>query len=144
MRIEATRPWRHRHAANSMWYHTRAMRRVLDHVQLAIPRGSEDIARRFYTGVLGFEEVAKPPELASRGGAWFRSGAVTLHLGVEDDFMPAKKAHPALRCEDYATILIKCTEHKIDVILDPLPFAGRPHCYIADPFGNRIELISDG
>ena len=120
------------------------MQRTLDHVQLAIPRGSEDAARRFYIGVLGFDEVAKPPELAARGGAWFRSGTVTLHVGVDDAFTPATKAHPALCCEDYAEILKKCTEHNVDITPDPLPFAGRAHCYIADPFGNRIELISAG
>jgi hypothetical protein len=101
-----------------------------------------DIGRRFYTGVLGFGEVANPPDLASRGGAWFRPGDVTLHLGAEDDFMPAKKPDPALRRQDCATILTKCADHKIDVILDPLPLAGRQQCYSVGRFGNRIELIS--
>ncbi|MBV9700068.1 MAG: glyoxalase, partial [Candidatus Eremiobacteraeota bacterium] len=66
----------------------------LDHVALAIPPEREDAAREFYAGVLGFEEVAKPPELAARGGAWFRSGDARLHLGVDREFRPAKKAHP--------------------------------------------------
>jgi catechol 2,3-dioxygenase-like lactoylglutathione lyase family enzyme len=78
----------------------RAMLRQLDHVQLAIPRGSEDVARAFYVDVLGFEEVPKPAELAVRGGAWFRSGAITLHLGIDNAFTPATKAHPAFRCDD--------------------------------------------
>jgi catechol 2,3-dioxygenase-like lactoylglutathione lyase family enzyme len=113
----------------------------LDHVQIAIPRGCEDVARTFYVDVLRFEELPKPAELAARGGAWFRSGTVTLHLGIDDAFVPARKAHPALRCDDYVVVLKKCTAHGIAVVPDPLPFAGRPHCYIADPFGNRIELI---
>jgi catechol 2,3-dioxygenase-like lactoylglutathione lyase family enzyme len=113
----------------------------LDHVQLAIPAGSESVARKFYVDALGFEEVAKPEELARRGGAWFRTGDVTLQLGVDEPFTPAKKAHPALRCTDYQTLLERLQRHGIVVTPDPLPFEGRPHCYIADPFGNRLELI---
>ncbi len=67
-----------------------------DHVQLAMPTGEEEKARAFYSGILGLEEVAKPPELAKRGGAWFKAGDVALHLGVEADFRPARKVHPAL------------------------------------------------
>ena len=72
----------------------------IDHVQLAMPAGQEDVARRFYTGVLGIPEVPKPPVLAARGGCWFEAGAVRVHLGVEDDFRPARKAHPALVVAD--------------------------------------------
>lgn len=117
------------------------MLRHLDHIQLAIPRQSEDVARAFYCELLGLEEVPKPAELAKRGGAWFRSGTITLHLGVDDAFTPATKAHPAFRCDDYQAILDKCVAHGVAVVSDPLPFEGRPHCYIADPFGNRLELI---
>ena len=113
----------------------------LDHVQLAIPRDGEEKARTFYVTVLGFEEVPKPPELSKRGGAWFRSGNVSLHLGVDDLFTPAKKAHPALRCHDYQKLIQRMAEHGILVTPDELPFEGRPHCYVSDPFGNRIELI---
>jgi len=113
----------------------------LDHVQLAIPRDGEEKARAFYVGILGFEEIPKPPELAKRGGAWFRIGNVSLHLGVDDPFTPAKKAHPALRCENYEALIHKMTDHGIKVTPDELPFEGRPHCYVSDPFGNRIELI---
>jgi catechol 2,3-dioxygenase-like lactoylglutathione lyase family enzyme len=113
----------------------------LDHVQSAIPANSESIARKFYVDALGFDEVPKPAELARRGGAWLTSGDVTLHLGVDDPFTPAKKAHPALRCADYQALLDRLRGHGIVVTPDPLPFEGRPHCYIADPFGNRIELI---
>lgn len=113
----------------------------LDHVQIAIPRNGEDIARAFYTGILGFEEVPKPPELANRGGAWFRSGSATLHLGVDDTFTPATKAHPAFRCVRYAELLERLRAHAVLVTEDAIPFEGRPHCYVADPFGNRIEII---
>ena len=73
---------------------------AVDHVQLAMPRGREPEARAFYQGLLGLEERPKPPVLAARGGCWFSNGRVTLHLGVEDDFRPARKAHPALVVED--------------------------------------------
>ena len=68
----------------------------LDHVQLAMPRGEEDEARRFYAGILGLTELEKPPNLAERGGVWFALGEQQLHLGVEDEFRPARKAHPAI------------------------------------------------
>jgi catechol 2,3-dioxygenase-like lactoylglutathione lyase family enzyme len=113
----------------------------LDHVQLAIPKGSEDRARAFYVDVLGFQEVPKPKELAERGGAWFRSGDVVLHLGVDEDFTPAKKAHPALRCDGYDALLARIAKHGLAISPDPVQFEGRPHCYISDPFGNRIEFI---
>jgi catechol 2,3-dioxygenase-like lactoylglutathione lyase family enzyme len=113
----------------------------LDHVQLAIPAGGESIARTFYVEALGFDEVPKPDELAKRGGAWFRSGDVALHVGVDEAFAPAKKAHPALRCADYQKLLERLEFYGIAVTPDPLLFNGRPHCYISDPFGNRLELI---
>ncbi len=115
----------------------------LDHVQLAMPPGREDDARAFYVGVLGFEEVPKPSELAARGGAWFRSGSVTFHVGVEADFRAARKAHPALCCANYTALCERLRECGIAVADDPLPFEGKPHAYVADPFGNRIELIAD-
>jgi catechol 2,3-dioxygenase-like lactoylglutathione lyase family enzyme len=113
----------------------------LDHIQIAMPAGAEEAARRFYVGVLGFEEIPKPAELAPRGGAWFRSGSTNVHLGVDPDFVPARKAHPALRCSQYDTLLERLADHDIPVVPDSLPFEGRRHCYIADPFGNRIEII---
>lgn len=113
----------------------------LDHVQIAIPPGQEERARAFYVGALEFEEVPKPTELAARGGAWFRSGEVALHVGVDESFIPAKKAHPALRCRGYDALLKRLNDHGIAVTPDPLLFDGRPHCYVSDPFGNRIELI---
>lgn len=114
---------------------------AIDHAQLAIPAGAEDAARAFYADVLGFEEVPKPPELAKRGGAWFSAGAVRIHLGVDADFVPAKKAHVALRCGAYEALIERLGIAGATVVNDPLPFGGRRHCYVFDPFGNRLELI---
>lgn len=113
----------------------------LDHIQLAMPAGEERAARTFYVTVLGFEEVPKPPELAKRGGAWFRSGSANVHLGVDPEFVPANKAHPAFRCPTYDELIERLAAHGVPVSPDALPFEGKRHCYIADPFGNRIELI---
>ena len=117
------------------------MIRTIDHVQLAIPLGTEAEARQFYVGILGFEELPKPSELVQRGGAWFRSGEATLHVGVDGNFRPAKKAHPALRCTEYEALLTRLKANSVDIVDDGTLFAGRRHCYISDPFGNRIELI---
>lgn len=113
----------------------------LDHIQLAMPAGKEEAARQFYAEALGFEVVSKPSELASRGGVWFRSGSANVHLGVDSDFVPAKKAHPAFRCSNYDALVDRLAALGVTVTTDPLPFDGQRHCYIADPFGNRIELI---
>ncbi len=115
----------------------------IDHVQLAMPEGEEDRAREFYVGVLGLQEVTKPPELAKRGGCWFVSGDVHVHLGVEPDFRPAKKAHPAFRCAGYDGFIKRLSEQGIRVVSDEVPLDGKAHCYVADPFGNRLELISE-
>jgi catechol 2,3-dioxygenase-like lactoylglutathione lyase family enzyme len=113
---------------------------AIDHVQLAMPKGEEDAARQFYCDVLGMTELTKPPILAKRGGCWFASGHVQLHLGVETDFRPAKKAHPALRCSDYAELTARLQQAGIEIIPDDaLP--GTVRGYIHDCFGNRIELI---
>jgi len=80
---------------------------TIDHVQLAMPPGEEDRARAFYVGLLGLMEVPKPTELAKRGGCWFGCGTVQIHLGVETDFRPARKAHPALRCVDYDGLIAR-------------------------------------
>ncbi len=113
---------------------------LIDHVQLAMPAGEEERARAFYGGVLGMSEVAKPAELAKRGGCWFESGGVQLHLGVEADFRPAKKAHPALRCRDYDALTARLRMGGVEVLVDGIP--GVRRCHICDPFGNRIELIA--
>jgi catechol 2,3-dioxygenase-like lactoylglutathione lyase family enzyme len=109
----------------------------LDHVQLAIPDGAEHEARAFYVGVLGLTEVPKPPAMAVRGGAWFEAGEVRIHVGVEEPFVPARKAHPAL-------VMSGLREFISDSGLDATwsdEVSGVSRCHVADPFGNRIELI---
>lgn len=113
---------------------------AIDHVQLAMPSGEEETARRFYRDLLGMTEVAKPPEPAKRGGCWFESGSVQIHLGVETDFRPAKKAHPALRCREYAAFTDKLSKAGVEIAPDT-SIPGVLRCHIHDPFGNRIELI---
>ena len=115
---------------------------AIDHVQLAMPAGEEDRARAFYAGLLGMVELPKPPELAKRGGCWFASGHVQIHLGVEGDFRPARKAHPALRCRDYSGLISHLQAAGVEVKQDTnIPGVRRGH--ISDPFGNRIELIAE-
>lgn len=115
---------------------------AFDHVQLAMPAGEEDRAREFYIGVLGLREMRKPSVLDGRGGVWLTSGTVQIHLGVDPEFRPAKKAHPALRCSAYDELLCKIRSAGVDVHEDPLAVAdGSEHAYVSDPFGNRIELI---
>jgi catechol 2,3-dioxygenase-like lactoylglutathione lyase family enzyme len=114
----------------------------IDHVQLAMPAGEEESARRFYRDVLGMVELTKPPQLARRGGCWFGSGSVQLHLGVEADFRAAKKAHPALRCVDYEGLTARLRSAGVSVTEDE-NIPGVRRCHITDPFGNRIELVSE-
>lgn len=113
---------------------------AIDHVQLAMPAGMEDQARAFYRELLGMAEIEKPAELKKRGGCWFESGTVQVHLGVEAEFHPARKAHPALRCTDYEALTARLREAGVEVVND-LTIPGVRRCHIADPFGNRIELI---
>jgi catechol 2,3-dioxygenase-like lactoylglutathione lyase family enzyme len=112
---------------------------AIDHVQLAMPAGKEDEARAFYAGLLELSEMPKPPELAKRGGAWFERGAVKIHLGVEADFRPARKAHPALVVDDLPALLARLREAGVAPVEDAL--AGYPRAFVSDPFGNRIELL---
>jgi len=113
---------------------------AIDHVQLAMPPGGEDAARRFYCDLLGMNEIAKPPELAKRGGCWFESGTAQIHLGVEPDFRPARKAHPALLCGDYDALTARLRAAGVETREDD-SIPGVRRCHISDPFGNRIELI---
>jgi len=113
---------------------------AIDHIQLAMPVGGEDAARSFYGGLLGLNEMIKPPELAKRGGVWFKGGAATVHVGVEDDFRPARKAHPAFLVQGLAEILDHLRRAGVEVIDDDL-LPGYERAYVADPFGNRIELM---
>lgn len=122
--------------------------RDIDHVQLAAPAGCEDEARRFYGAVLGLAEIEKPPLLAARGGAWFAVGDRQLHIGVEAEFVSARKAHPALRLIDRAALealAARLAEAGVEVTwadAAELPGAGR--FYAHDPWGNRLELIAYG
>jgi len=113
---------------------------ALDHVQLAMPPRREADAERFYAGLLGLERVPKPPPLAAKGGCWFRMGGVQIHLGVEPDFRPAKKAHPALIVTGLDALCAKLRSSGVAVRPnEELP--GVRRCFVDDPFGNRIELI---
>jgi catechol 2,3-dioxygenase-like lactoylglutathione lyase family enzyme len=112
----------------------------LDHVQLAMPPGEEDKARLFYGRILGLTEVTKPPNLALKGGCWFENGTARIHLGVEPEFRPAKKAHPALLVSGLDELAKQLENEGFPVeTVEPLP--GYERVYVSDPFGNRIELL---
>ena len=112
----------------------------VDHVQVAMPRGEEESARTFYAGLLGMTELPKPPALAARGGCWFASGAAVLHLGVEEPFAPARKAHPAFLVEDLDALeaTLAGAGHECTRSDGEIPGVRRFHTH--DPFGNRIEF----
>jgi len=112
----------------------------IEHIQLAMPAGQEDTARGFYSGLLEIPEVPKPADLAKRGGVWFESGQVKVHLGVDPDFRPARKAHPGLLVRNLRELVRRLRVAGIEVV-EAEPLAGWDHVYIADPFGNRIELM---
>jgi catechol 2,3-dioxygenase-like lactoylglutathione lyase family enzyme len=112
----------------------------VDHVQLAMPAGREAEARAFYSGLLGIPEIQKPPVLAARGGAWFESGRLKIHLGVDRDFRPAQKAHPGLLVAGLDTLIDRLREAGY-AIVDDEPLAGYLRVYVNDPFGNRLELM---
>jgi catechol 2,3-dioxygenase-like lactoylglutathione lyase family enzyme len=112
----------------------------LDHVQLAMPAGGEDQARAFYSGLLGIPEREKPANLATRGGCWFEAGALKVHLGVEADFRPALKAHPAFLVDGVAALAKNLRAAGCRVVEDE-SLEGYERVYVHDPFGNRIELI---
>ncbi len=114
--------------------------RAIDHVQLAIPPGGEEAARRFFVDRLGFEEIPKPPVLAARGGAWFAAGAVQIHVGIDPAFVPAAKAHPALRVSGLPALVVTAG---LDAVWSE-EIRGTVRCHVHDPFGNRIELIEAG
>jgi catechol 2,3-dioxygenase-like lactoylglutathione lyase family enzyme len=112
----------------------------IDHILLAMPPGQEGKARAFYTGVLLLKEKVKPEALAERGGAWFTNGTIEVHLGVEKDFRPARKAHPAFVVRDLAGFIERARQHGCEIAEDkPLP--GHARIFVYDPFGNRLELI---
>jgi catechol 2,3-dioxygenase-like lactoylglutathione lyase family enzyme len=111
------------------------------HVQLAIPAGGEPKAEAFYGELLGFEQVAKPPDLAQRGGCWFRSASVELHLGVEEPFAPSRKAHPAFLVASLEEIRRRLRAGGVEAV-DDTQLAGHHRFYAHDPFGNRLEFIA--
>ncbi len=113
---------------------------AIDHVQLAMPAGREADARAFYSGILGLTEVAKPDDLARRGGCWFESAAVKVHLGVDPDFHAAAKAHPAFLVDDVKRLEAEATKAGYRTAND-VPLEGYERIHVYDPFGNRIELM---
>ena len=113
---------------------------AVDHVQLAAPPGSEDRLRAYYVDVLGMTEIPKPPVLAARGGCWFQAGAVQLHVGIEEDFRPAKKAHPGLRVTGIEGYAARLAARGAQITWDDnLP--GHRRFYSEDPVGNRLEFL---
>jgi catechol 2,3-dioxygenase-like lactoylglutathione lyase family enzyme len=118
-----------------------AMRvRRLDHVLLAMPAGGEAEARKFYQDILGIPEAQKPAELVARGGCWFESDEVKVHLGVEKNFAPARKAHPAFIVDDLKGLTAVLTKAGHAIAHDK-PLEGYDRIFVDDPFGNRIELM---
>jgi catechol 2,3-dioxygenase-like lactoylglutathione lyase family enzyme len=113
----------------------------IDHVQLAMPMGEEEKARTFFIHTLGFTEISKPVELAKRGGVWFESGKVQLHVGVEADFHPARKAHPAFIVDDLDSLIVKVQQAGYETDTSQPPLDGYKRAHVFDPFGNRIELM---
>jgi catechol 2,3-dioxygenase-like lactoylglutathione lyase family enzyme len=114
----------------------------IHHVQLAMPVGREHDAVAFYTGALGIPRVAKPDHLEVRGGCWFEDDAVRVHLGVADDFRPARKAHPAFLVEDLATMRARLGLAGVAVV-EEQPLPGYERFYVDDPFGNRLEFLAE-
>ena len=113
---------------------------ALDHIQLAMPAGKEDAARLFYRDLLGIPEVPKPTHLARRGGVWFERGTLKVHLGVEQGFVPAHKAHPAFLVEDLSGLMTRLAVAGFPPAEDE-PLEGYERVYVSDPFGNRVELM---
>jgi catechol 2,3-dioxygenase-like lactoylglutathione lyase family enzyme len=121
--------------------------RLLHHVQVSCPPGGEDAARAFWTGALGLTEIAKPEPLRGRGGCWFRwesDGRVLaeIHVGVEQDFRPARKAHPALVVDDLGVVVarLRAASYVVDE-RERDTFPGYLRVHVTDPFGNRVEVL---
>jgi catechol 2,3-dioxygenase-like lactoylglutathione lyase family enzyme len=113
---------------------------AIDHVQLAAPAGCEREARRFFGDLCGLEEIPKPEALAARGGVWFRCGTQELHVGVDEDFAPARKAHPAFRLASRAEL--RSLAARIGEVRWDEELAGHERFYASDPFGNRLEFLA--
>ncbi len=114
---------------------------AIDHIQIAMPAGEEARARAFYAAILGFTEIPKPAVLAGRGGVWFQQGPVVVHLGVEPDFRPARKAHPAFLVDNLDELVDLSQQAGYETNTDEPPLAGYRRAHVFDPFGNRIELM---
>ena len=112
----------------------------LDHVQLAMPPGGEDRAREFYHGLLGIPEIPKPADMAQRGGCWFERGELKVHLGVEQEFRPARKAHPGFIVSDLPALVTRCRAAGY-ALTENQSLPGYARVFVHDPFGNRIELM---
>ena|ERR1700761_3019737 len=111
-----------------------------DHVQLAMPRGREAAARAFYAELLGMTELAKPPVLAARGGCWFSAGSAVLHLGIEEPFAPARKAHPALLTDELDALSATLASAGYECVPANGEIPGVRRFHTHDPFGNRVEF----
>lgn len=129
--------------AYAVWQAHAVTQMRIHHVQIACPAGSEEVLRRFYGEVLELTELPKPPALAARGGCWFAGGGIELHLGVEEDFRPARKAHPGLLWPDLDRLARRLTEAGYPVRWAPegeVPGVRRFHT--EDPHGNRLEFLA--
>jgi len=114
--------------------------KAIDHIQLAAPKGSEAEAIKFFNGILGMDEIEKPEELKKRGGVWFGFGTFQIHIGIEEPFSPAKKAHPAFTVESIDGLRQHLINNGIQVTEDHrIPGVVRFHT--SDPFGNRLEFL---
>jgi catechol 2,3-dioxygenase-like lactoylglutathione lyase family enzyme len=112
----------------------------IDHIQVAGPKGCEEEARKFYGRLLGLKELPKPENLRARGGCWFQCGSQEIHVGIEEDFSPAKKAHPGLLVSHLLSLKEKLQAHSIQIKEEP-PIQGRIRIHVSDPFGNRLEFL---
>ncbi|MBU8879204.1 VOC family protein [Bacillus sp. FJAT-29790] len=112
----------------------------IDHIQLAAPEGSEEQAREFFGDLLGLKEISKPENLQKRDGCWFVCGNQEIHIGVQEGFLPAKKAHPGLVVENLGE-LRQSLQNKGVIIKEDLPIEGRNRFFVDDPFGNRVEFL---
>ena len=113
---------------------------AIDHIQISMPEGKEDLARDFYWKVLGIPEVGKPLHLDKRGGVWFERGSLKVHLGIDPDFTPSKKAHPGLLVADINELAEKLKAHGY-VVSEGSSLPGFRRIFTNDPFGNRIEFL---
>ncbi len=116
--------------------------RSIDHVRLGVPPGELGRAVAFYADVLGLREVPRPAESGSGEGAWLADGDVQVHLGADEGFAPAPKAHPAFRVDGFDALVARCAAAGV-LVSEAASLAGRRRAHLRDPFGNRIELVED-